>query len=485
MRRRVSETSDLYGEITGETDEFGLPVRANWADGYRRRAMVVYGHTSVVEPSWLNRTINIDTGCLFAGKPTALRYPEKVLVSVLGTRVHHEPARPLVEIARLAESFVPSADRSAHQLFLDDVIGKRVVSTRLRANIKVREENAAAALEVMSRCALDPRRLVYLPPTISPCETFELPGLLEHPAQVFTYFRNNGVSQVVCEEKHMGSRAVVMVGQDAAATDRCFGIAGEGVGACYTRTGRRFFDDRTLEAQFLGRIRTGLGDAGLRAELGTDWVVLDSELMPWSLKAQALLREQYASVGAAARTSHTAAASLLRQANDRGIDAGDAFVKVEERLSLARLYSDSYALYCWPVTSLTDIQFAPVHLLASEGQVHNDKNHLWHMEVAARLHKANSALFRKTRHKVVCLDNEEETEATRWWEELTGQCGEGMVIKPLAFVAKGKWGLVQPAVKCRGTEYLRIIYEPEYTVPENLEYLRNRGLSRKRSLALR
>ena len=475
----------LYGETTGETDEFGLPVRANWAAGYRGTATVVYGHTPVVEPAWLNRTINIDTGCVFGGKLTALRYPENELVSVPAARVYYEPARPLVQSTQSDEPIASAEARGTNILDIGDVTGKRVVATRLRGNITVREENAAAALEVMSRFALDPRWLVYLPPTISPCETSGLPGLLEHPTEVFTYFRNNGVSEVVCEEKHMGSRAVVVVGQDAAAIERRFGITGEGIGACYTRTGRRLFEDRTLEAHFLERVRDTLTAAGLWNELGTDWVVLDSELMPWSLKAQELLREQYSAVGAAARTGLTSAESLIMQAANRGIDTGDALVKVEERLKLTQLYRDSYARYCWPVSSLTDIQLAPFHLLASEGQLHVDKDHLWHMNVAARLQEADPALFRDTNNKAVSLNTSDEIEAARWWEQLTGRGGEGMVVKPLAFVANGNRGLVQPAMKCRGAEYLRIIYGPEYTLPENIDRLRKRSISAKRSLALR
>ncbi len=475
----------LYGETTGETDEFGLPVRADWAAGYRGQAMVVYGHTPVVEPAWLNRTINIDTGCVFGGRLTALRYPEKELVSVLAAQVYCEPVRPVAEDVQLEVPVVSAGTRAANVLDIGDVIGKRIVAARLRGNITVREENAAAALEVASRFALDPRWLVYLPPTISPCETSALPGVLEHPAEMFAHFRNNGVSEVVCQEKHMGSRAVVVVGQDAAAIERRFGIAGEGIGACYTRTGRRFFEDRTLEVQFLEGVRKGIADAGLWAELETDWIVLDSEIMPWSLKAQELLREQYAAVGAAGRTSLTATESLLRQTAARGIDTGDALTRVAERLNLTQLYSDSYARYCWPVTSLTDIQLAPFHLLASEGQVHAGKDHLWHMGVAGRLHTADPALFRNTDYKVVRLNSEDEIEATGWWEELTGKGGEGMVAKPMDFVTKGKRGLVQPAMKCRGVEYLRIIYGPEYTLSENMDRLRNRSISTKRSLALR
>ena len=222
--------------------------------------------------------------------------------------------------------------------------------------------------------------------------------------------------------------------------------------------------------------------------MGTDWVVLDCELMPWSVKAQELLREQYAAVGMAAQVTLTAQKELLQQTAARGIDAGETLLRVEERLRLAQLYSDSYARYCWPVTSLADIRLAPFHLLASEGRVYTDEDHLWHMKVASRLCQADPALFQLTKHIVVDLnasDASDEIEATQWWDELTSQGGEGMVVKPMAFVASGKRGLVQPAMKCRGPEYLRIIYGPEYTLPENIERLRNRGLSAKRSLALR
>ena len=246
----------LYGETTGETDEWGLPIRANWAADYRGRAMVVYGHTPVAEPAWLNRTINVDTGCVFGGKLTALRYPEQELVSVPAARVYYEPMKPLAEPVPNGHSPAPGEARTTNLLDIDDVLGKRIVETRLRGNITVREENSAAALEVMSRFALDPRWLVYLPPTISPCDTSKLPEMLEHPAEVFTYFRNNGVSRVVCEEKHMGSRAIVVLGQDAEVIGRRFGITGEGIGTCYTRTGRRFFEDHDLETQFLERVRS-------------------------------------------------------------------------------------------------------------------------------------------------------------------------------------------------------------------------------------
>jgi protein phosphatase len=475
----------LYGETTGETDEFGLPVRFDWAAVYRGRALVVYGHTPVPEAEWLNRTINLDTGCVFGGKLTSLRYPEMELVSVPAVRVYAEPDRPLLPPGS------PEPGRSAQQehddvLDLDDVLGKRLVTTRLRSSVTIREENAAAALEVMSRFAADPRWLIYLPPTMAPCRTSHEPGLLEHPAEAFADYRHEGVPRVVCEQKHMGSRAVAIVCRDEAAARRRFGVTDEGIGICYTRTGRRFFEDRATEAELLDQVRAALGAAGFWEEFRTDWVGLDCELMPWSAKAQELLRQQYAAVGAAARAALAEAAPVLEAASER--DAGVAALRdrCRERAEAAGCYVAAYRQYCWPVRSVADLRLAPFHILATEGAVHVDRDHVWHMETIARLCAAGGGLLLATPYRVVDVtDPESQATAVRWWEELTGAGGEGMVVKPLDFVTKGRCGLVQPAVKCRGREYLRIIYGPEYTAPANLERLRQRGLGAKRSLALR
>jgi protein phosphatase len=477
----------LYGETTGETDEFGLPVRYNWAADYRGSARVVYGHTPVPEPEWLNRTINIDTGCVFGGRLTALRYPELALESVPARRIYFAPARPLHASTGIGGSGgrLTAQQESDDVLDLEDVTGRRHVETRLQKKITIREENAAAALEVMSRFAANPRWLIYLPPTMSPSETSSLPGLLEHPAEAFDYFRTRGVSRVVCEEKHMGSRSVVIVSRDEEAARRRFGVTGEGIGICYTRTGRRFFDDAALGAEFLDRVRAAVERAGLWEELATDWLCLDCELMPWSAKAQGLLTDQYAPVGAAARSALPEACEALARAEARGLDVGELRSRHADRLRMAEAYTEAYRRYCWEVRSLEDLKLAPFHLLASEGAVHTERDHEWHMRTLARL-AGEDGLVIATPYRVLDpADEEARAQAVSWWEELTGRGGEGMVVKPLPFVARGERGLVQPALKCRGREYLRIIYGPEYDAPENLSRLRSRGLAGKRSLALR
>jgi protein phosphatase len=480
----------LYGETTGETDEFGLPVRHNWAAEYRGRAAVVYGHTPVPRAEWLNNTINIDTGCVFGGALTALRYPELELVSVPARATYAEPVRPFLPPATTESADQPSErtlqQQQDDQLDIADVLGKRFIATELRGTVTIREENALAALEVMSRFASDPRWLVYLPPTMSPTETTQAAGLLEHPAEAFAYYRQQDVQRVVCEEKHMGSRAVVIACRDAAAAARRFGVDDGRAGVCYTRTGRPFFEDAALEAALLARVRAALDASGLWDELATDWVVLDCELLPWSAKAQALLRDQYAAVGAAARVALPASIGVLELTAARGLDVGGLLEDWRARSQLTERYVAAYQRYCWPVSSLDDLKLAPFHLLASAGGVHTDRDHRWHMQTLARVCAADEQLLLATNWREVDLgDPAAEADATAWWTALTEAGGEGMVVKPLEFVARGPRGLTQPAIKCRGREYLRIIYGPEYTRPEHLERLRARGVGAKRALALR
>ncbi|UZR94091.1 polynucleotide kinase-phosphatase [Chondrinema litorale] len=477
----------LYGETTGEIDEFGLPVRYNWAKEYRGAAKVIYGHTPVPEAEWFNKTIDIDTGCVFGGKLTALRYPEEELVAVDAKEVYCEPVRPLHVNPLKDNSELSSQQLYDDLLNIEDVTGKRIVQTRLRNNITIREENSIAALEVMSRFAINPKWLMYLPPTMSPCGTSTLPDYLEYPEQALNYYRKRGVKNVICEEKHMGSRAVLVVCKDEETALKRFGVEDEGIGICYTRTGRNFFNDTELEKAFLERVSYCLTETGFWKEHNTDWVCLDTELMPWSAKAQALIKDQYASVGAAATMALPAVNKALEAAKNRGIKDIDAVLqKFTEKEGMMSKYVKAYRQYCWPVKTLLDFKLAPFHILATEGAVHTDKNHLWHMETIAKICQGDPDLFTATPYKLVDFDAEDTVkEAINWWEELTAKGGEGMVVKPLDFITYGKEGLLQPAVKCRGKEYLRIIYGPDYDSPENIERLKNRGLSRKRSMAIR
>jgi len=472
----------LYGETTGEIDEFGFPVRYEWANEYRGKAMVVYGHTPVLEAEWLNNTIDIDTGCVFGGKLTALRYPEQELVSVDAAKVYCESVKPL-------DADINSNSIQQQQddvLNIVDVTGKRLISTKLERKITIREDQSIAALEIMSRFAVNPKWLIYLPPTMSPVATSKLADFLEHPAEAFAYYQQSNISQVICEEKHMGSRVIVILCRDETVAEKRFGIRDEGIGVCYTRTGRKFFNQTKVEAELLNRLNEALEKSNFWSNLDTDWVCLDCELMPWSVKAQELLKQQYAPVGVAAKQGINTAVNVLQQASNRGIEVGNLLTRYQHKAELPDKYIQAYRQYCWTVDSIDDLKLAPFHILATEGQTHVNQPHDWHMGKIASFCEVENKMLLATKYKIVDLNNQAEIDsATNWWLEMTNSGGEGMVVKPIDFINHQGNRLIQPAVKCRGAEYLRIIYGLEYTLPEHLKRLKQRGLGKKRSLALR
>ncbi|CAM2009378.1 polynucleotide kinase-phosphatase [Acanthopleuribacter pedis] len=469
----------LYGETTGETDSYGLPVRYDWAAEYRGKAAVVYGHTPVPNATWVNRTICLDTGCVFGGKLTALRWPERELVAVPAAKMYYEPAKPMAE---------ERAERPGDEPFrIEDVRGKRIVNTRFDRQVVIREEFGMAAMEVISRFAVDPRWLTYLPATMAPTETSKRAGYLEHPEEAFATFRRMEISEVICQEKHMGSRAVVQLCQSAEVARQRFGTEDDAIGIVYTRSGRRFFTDRDLEQAFLTRLVTAVGKAGLWDSLETEWLTLDCELMPWSAKGLDLLQQQYARVGAAASAAIPATLAVLEQAQGRGIDVAPQLAAWRHRETNLALYRRAYGHYCWETDGLQGLRLAPFHILAGEGKAHYDKDHLWHMQQAEALAAADPELIQATRYRRLMLDDAEaESRVTQWWLDMTEAGGEGMVVKPIAFVPYGKDNrIILPAVKCRGRDYLRIIYGPDYTEPAQLERLRSRGLNHKRRNAVR
>jgi protein phosphatase len=487
----------LFGDTTGESDEFGLPVRLDWAAEYRGAALVVYGHTPCMDAQFINNTICIDTGCVFGGKLTALRYPERELVDVPSGKEYYPLGYPLKY----------QGSESSSEPDIADILGKRSIETRLHKNITITEMGSSAALEIMSRFSADPRWIIYLPPTMSPCATSKKDGYLEYPSNAFDYYEREGIDTVICEEKHMGSRAVIVVCRDEESTRLRFGIDDGSTGIIYTRTGRHFFDtEEDIEGILLDRVRKMLDKSGFWDAFSTDWVCLDTELMPWSAKAKKLLAEQYAPVGragrdgihkslealeqAASRMTQLAAARSLTDAGAPSTMSISAVIgEYRNRAEYIELYTKAYRRYCRHIESVDDYRIAPFHILASEGKVWNDENHLVHLETINKYitgFDPTEPLFMNTNSIVVDLNDESSLAlGIDWWLKLTESGGEGMVVKPLNFIAhNGRGELIQPAIKCRGREYLRVIYGPEYTDSARLEKLRSRSLGKKRRLAL-
>ena len=470
----------LYGDTDGESDAYGLPVRYPWADDYRGDAAVVYGHTPVMTPRWVNNTICLDTGVVFGGELTAMRWPEKEVVSVPAAQVYYEPTKPLDGAGGTRGT------PSASLVDIGDVLGKRSVETELQGRITIEAERSAAALEVMSRFAVDPRWLVYLPPTMAPVATSQRPDCLEHPDEAFAYFRKAGIDEVVCQEKHMGSRAVLVVARDAAAAAERFGISNDDAGVIVTRTGRPFFLASGVAGTLLHRFRTAADAAGIWDSLGTDWLVVDAEMLPWTAISAELLRRQYASTGAAGTVALDAARRLIADAAGRGADVAALASRTADRAAHVASFVNAYRQYCWDTDGAEGIEIAPFQILAAQGEVLARRPHRWHLEQIDALVAAGGGTLRRTDRRFVHLDDADSVaEATGWWQAMTDRGGEGMVAKPAQTIARSGRGLVLPGVKCRGREYLRIIYGPEYLEPANLERLRKRSLGRKSSLARR
>ncbi|WP_313811704.1 polynucleotide kinase-phosphatase [Glutamicibacter sp.] len=459
----------LYGQVTGEVDEFGLPVRYPWANDYRGKASVLFGHTPMTEVAWINNTACLDTGCVFGGELSAMRYPEREVLSVAALKKYTESGRPL------ESPYGPQ--REAGVLSIQDVTGPLRLQTSSYGTVRIGAEQAAGALETMSRFATDPRWLRYLPPTMSPAESSQRPGYLEYPDEAFAYYTKQGVTEVICEQKHMGSRAVMLLARDPERFDAAAGW----LGALHTRAGRDFLDPEAEQA-LLSRAHRAADDCGLWEELDTDWLLLDGELLPWSLKAEALIKNTYARVGASGVAATRAAVQVLEQAADSGLDVSQLLEGARGQYDNAKAFRDAYRRY---VGDKDQLRFAAFQVLATEKRTYESSDHGWHMGVAQRLAAAAPQLFIETEWVRVKLDSDEEVQrAVRWWEQLTDSGGEGMVVKPWGNLQRGSKGWIQPGIKVRGQEYLRIIYGPDYLEPQNLERLRRRATDKKRARAL-
>ena len=258
----------------------------------------------------------------------------------------------------------------------------------------MREENAAAALEVMSRFALDPRWLLYLPPTMSPVGDRGPRGLLEHPEQAFEDYRADGVGRGGLRGEAHG-----LAGRRAGLPRRR--RRGRPGSACPTAA-RRGLDQDGPAVLRAGADRGAArprprGGRGRRAVRRARHVLAaarrraDARGAP---RPAQLLRDQYAAVGAAARAALPAAVSALEQAARRGLRRRRAAGPHPGAAANAAAFTAAYRRYCWPTDGLAGVRIAPFQLLAYEGAGDHDRPHGWHLELADRLAAATPTCSR-------------------------------------------------------------------------------------------
>lgn len=456
----------LYGETTGKYDPDGLPQRIDWAGVYKSKAFVVYGHVPSKDVQIRNNTACVDTGCCFGAKLSALRYPEMTVVSVDSETSYRPLKRDLVVWP--VEEKAPKKEEvflKDNRLDLNDLIEKREVVTN-EGTVKYSYTQSVSALESMERVASNPRRLIYLPPTMAPVRPSDFDDYLEHPHEAFSYFLEKGVKSVMCQTKHMGSRANMLVVRDPKTAKDIFGD--ENTFSVWTRNGRKFFNDEMSEK--IGKIVRKAMDWKEYT-----WVLLDAEIMPWSAKAHSLIKDQYLNTSGAGSVGLPVLINQLKKASKIFPEMGAILEKQKLRLENVNKFSDVVLNYCWEQNDLEGLKIAPFHVLASSKETYFHKDHGWHMEQILKMTQKNDLLC-MTDYKIVDLmDVNSVEDATKWWIQNTENLHEGMVVKPFGFTEMFEGKMVQPALKVRGREYLRIIYGPDYLMPENLSRLKDRG----------
>ncbi|MDM5333780.1 polynucleotide kinase-phosphatase [Ureibacillus composti] len=460
-----------YGDSDG-LDETGRPVRKDWTIHHKTSSTIVWGHDPKPKPLVINNTINIDQGVVFGGELTAFRYPEKEFVSVQAEKDYSDGKHnPLVEFKKKRLNPPNIAKYINGYKVLTDALGE----------IHIPKEYALASIDTVSHYTVPIEELVYIPPTMSPTPApSSLEDYLEHPKEAIQYYRSMGIERMVAEKKHMGSRGILLLFKDEEAGHKYVGR--KTLGVIYTRTGRRFFDEET-EGEILSRMINGLKASDYFTKYETEFVLIDAEIMPWNLKAKELISSQYAHVAENAILDRTLLKNKLESIGDKHADLEKWLEEYDEKLTNAYVFKEVFQKYCWEINEINQIQIAPFHILAHSNETFFHKPHTWHMEMNKEFARMET-LFVETEYMVID-DEASEEEVIHWWETITSDGHEGIVIKPETFISTSKGKLVQPAIKVRGRKYLHIIYGMDYLDPENLKRLKQRNIGKKQKLALK
>lgn len=460
-----------YGDHEG-VDDTGRPIRKDWTIHHKTSILIVWGHDPKPKPLVINNTINIDQGVVFGGELTAFRYPEKKFVAVQAIEDYSKGQNnPLIELKKKRLN-PPNIAK-----FID---GFSVLTGEL-GKVEIPKQYALASIDSVSHYTVPIEEMVYIPPTMSPTPaTSSIENYLEHPKEAIDYYRNMGIKRMVAQKKHMGSRGILFLFRDIEVGRKYVGR--ETLGVIYTRTGRRFFDIET-EEKVLARINKSLTNSDYFNKYRTEFILLDAEIMPWNLKAKELISSQYAHVAENAILDRSKLKGRIVNAIENNGDLDRWLKEYDEKLTNALVFKGVFQKYCWEINEIDQIQIAPFHLLAHSHETYFHKPHTWHMEMN-REYALMDKLFVETEYMVID-DEASEEEVIRWWDDMTDDGHEGIVIKPETFISKSKGRLIQPAIKVRGRKYLHIIYGMDYLQPENLTRLKKRNIGKKQKHALK
>lgn len=368
----------------------------------------------------------------------------------------------------------------------------KMVETEVMGNLPVPLTEYMTAVDVVNQIPIHPKRLIYQPPTMCFPVTSEQEGFLEHPSDIFAYYKKVGVQSVICEQKHMGGRVTLLVCKQTQVAKKRFALPDGQRSSCLYRvkpdaSAYEFLQwEHELRSKGLFKHLESVIDAsGIWESIEANWLLLDCELMPWAISNEPIqgVTELYTGLAAVGLESLEITIETLKGLSKTNDIAHTLVSSLSEDHNNLLSYRDVYRNYCKPVSKLEDIQVAPFHILASDKGLYTHASHEWHLKIAEILSEKDPLdVIQKTEHIYVDLSSEkEQEEAIEWWTELTHAGVEGMVIKPLHFTEFNNDALVQPAIKCRGKDYIRMVYGPNYL--NHLDALRQRVTTTKERLA--
>lgn len=469
------EAFSLYAHTLGEVDELGWPVSFDWAEEHKEPAILVHGHVPVPKAAWQGQTLNLDTGCVYGGFLSALRYPERKIAAIAAEETYAAPKRPLnwTEGGETEEK-----DRS-NLLPYAAFAGRNLAGTRYKYFVTLKEELAMPAMEAISRSRIDPRWMIYLPTFFSPTKSSKSPAFLEHPQDAFSYYRKKGMEKALIHDEGLGRRAVVVLCRDGEVAKRRFGVSAASLGAVYGPLGQAIFDEREEERDFLERLHGAVTEAGFWQDLETDWLALEGEMAPWGRGRGAGMVDFLAGVGESGLGSLEAAVAALSKAADRGVDLGALSGQTQVRLERLADYKATGA-----VSLAGETHFYAWHLLGSEGRTYETRSQAWHLDMLGKLSRPGFCSL--PAYRWIDLENEMEMrEGAKFWMERTAETRASMLLKPEHLLVEGGADLVQPGILVRGKTALRRIFGPEYDDPRYLEEFKRRSLKDKRMQVVR
>lgn len=420
----------LFGDTTGERAPDGLPIRRNWALGYRGQPMVVYGHTPTATVNWLNHTTCIDTGCVFGGLLTALRYPEREFVQVPARERYYVSPRPLKYPSHPPRPPVELSYREP--LDINDLLGKRFLQTRYDVDVRLSEAQAIAGLPGASRLAAQPGWVVYLPPQELPierlCTRTDFKARLQ---SAVLYHQQQGVKRLAWSHIPLGSRAVAVLCASPQVAEHRFGAEPGVQGLLYDQAGRSPAQlSSTAQQHLIGALTQAFDQAELWQALESDWVALELTLYaPQQVEAQRTLARAQGTVTRALLTAtHRALDGLVLPPGlaMRLKERGEHLARFEEHLAPTATTGPQEQAATNP------LHVYPLRLLASEGAVHTHRDITWQQAQLDAICTTNPELLTRPTSGQLNLDTDTQPSAalTHIDESLLGRLA-GIRLQPL------------------------------------------------------